>query len=143
MAEQVTGAWQYGWPVGILVLVLVAIGTAVSWFLKAYLAQQKDEFKKRTEEDDRKNKMLEEQQAFIRALANSALQQYKDIVYNLSQTAKALEEITSTLVHLNESYSRHVQHSDSKLEVLTTGQSYISKRIDELEEIVRELERVH
>jgi len=143
MTEQVTNAWEYGWPVGILVLVLVAIGTGVSWFLKAYLTQQKEEFRAKTEEDRRKNELLEEQQNFIRALANNALQQYKDVVYNLSQTAKALEEITATLVHLNESYSRHVIKSDQKLDCLVRGQDSISERLNALEDIVKELERIN
>lgn len=144
--EIIKSAWSEGWAVGILVLVLTAIGTGAGLFLKAYLKQQKEEFEARKKEQkeefearekeqERKNGLLKEQHDFIKELATTTLQERTSHIETSTQITIALGGINKSLASLNDNFSEHLKDTKFAISQLSKGHEVIDAELRGLEKM--------
>lgn len=142
----ITPWFEFGFPSAVLVLVLVAIGTGLWLFLKSYLKQQEKEaegrqkqreieFEARQIERVEREKIISEQQGFIRDLATTALADMHSAIKTQETTARALEKICKTLDELTKQVAKHEDEEERKLDVLQDGHTKLMEEMRELERV--------
>jgi hypothetical protein len=124
---------EFGWPIGLLVLVLTSIGVGLGWFLKAYLRQQKAEFEARQEERKSKDGLILEQHEFVKGLATSALAESSEAIKRQGETNNFLKEITRSLTIMNEQLHDHAVECENGLVGIKTQNQQIYDHVIQLE----------
>ncbi|MHA2263567.1 MAG: hypothetical protein ACXAEN_14320 [Candidatus Thorarchaeota archaeon] len=124
---------EFGWPVALLVLILTGLGVGLSWFLKAYLKQQKEEFQARRKEQDRKDNLLMEQHEFIRDLATSAISEAAAALTQTAEIRGFMQEMIRSLAIINEQLHDHAVQSKAARKALKEQNQGLLTQVGQLE----------
>ena len=129
----VISAWEAGWAIGILCVVLIGVGTGLGWFLKAYLRQQKEEFVARRKEQDRKDNLLMEQHGFIRDLATASMKETAAALVQMGEVRGFMQEMIHSLSIINEQLHEHAKRTDTYVPALQETAKEIKGQLTQLE----------
>lgn len=125
--------FQFGFPAALLVLILGALGWGARWFLKRYLDQQEKAFVARQEERTRREKVIDEQQEFIKGLVLQSMAEHKESIATQIKTAACLDSIVETLQGFKMEFSTHLVQETEMLGNLASGQNTMVAAIRDLE----------
>jgi hypothetical protein len=123
---------EFGWPVGLLVLVLSAFGAFIAFMFREMNKRQVREQEERQVEREQREVIINEQHAFIKKLSNDAIANLERAISSQEKTARALDEITRSLALISASCQEKLADNVQQLAILQSAQFRIESDLKDL-----------